>query len=191
MGKINTIELVSSEFIRTLQDFSQFISHQAALGNTDLTLSQESQDTMDRWGRPREKAVPFLFQGPKNPDLFFVDSEGSFFNGKRGELLGKILNAMHVTPESVFICNASDAASIHTKIKQTAPKILVTLGPQAGQLLLNITSPMEQFQGKLHTYNGISVMPTLHPSALLAQPVLKRKVWEDMQQVMQLTGLSS
>lgn len=189
MGKINTIQSVASEFIRTLQDFSQYIAHQAALGNASFTLSQVSQDTMDRWGRPGKKAAPFLFQGPKNPDLFFVDSEGSFFNGKRGELLGKILNAMHLTPESVFICNASDAVSIHTKIEQTAPKILITLGPQAGHLLLNITSPMEQFQGKLHTYNGISVMPTFHPSALLAQPGLKRKVWEDMQQVMQLIGL--
>jgi DNA polymerase len=189
MGKINTIQSVASEFIRTTQDFSQYISHQAALGNASFNLSQASQDTMDRWGRPRKKAIPFLFQGPKNPDLFFVDSEGSFFNGKRGELLGKILNAMHLTPESVFICNASDAASIHTKIQQTTPKILITLGPQAGHLLLNINSPMEQFQGKLYTYKGISVMPTYHPSVLLSQPVLKRKVWEDMQQVMQLLGL--
>lgn len=189
MGKTNTIQTVSSEFIRTIQDFSQYISHQTALGNTDLTLSQTSQNTMDRWGRPGKKTAPFFFQGPKNADLFFIDSEGSFFKGKRGGLLAKILAAMQLTPESVLICNVSDAASIHTKIKQTKPKILITLGQEAGRLLLNITSPMEQFQGKFHTYNGIQVMPTLHPSALLAQPGLKRKVWEDMQQVMRLPGL--
>lgn len=189
MGEIDTIQSVASEFIRTIQDFSQYIAHQTALGNTGFTLSQTSQNTMDSWGKPGKKAVSFLFQGPKNADLFFIDSEGSFFNGKRGGLLAKILNAMHLTPESVFICNASDAASIHAKIKQTAPKILITLGPQAGHLLLNITSPMEEFQGKFQPYNKISVMPTYHPSALLAQPVLKRKVWEDMQQVMQLSGL--
>ncbi len=189
MGENTTIQSVSLEFIRTIQDLSQYIAHQNALGNTEFPLSQESQKMMETWGTPSKQAVSFLFQGPKNADLFFVDSEGSFFKGKRGALLGKILNAMHLTPESVFICNASDAASIHTLIKQTAPKMLITLGPRAGHLLLNITSPMEQFQGKLHTYNGISVMPTFHPSALLAQPGLKRKVWEDMQQVMQLSGL--
>ncbi len=189
MGENTTIQSVSLEFIRTIQDLSQYIAHQNALGNTEFPLSQESQKMMETWGTPSKQAVSFLFQGPKNADLFFVDSEGSFFKGKRGALLGKILNAMHLAPESVFICNASDAASIHTLIKQTAPKMLITLGPRAGHLLLNITSPMEQFQGKLHTYNGISVMPTFHPSALLAQPGLKRKVWEDMQQVMQLSGL--
>ncbi|RLB93753.1 MAG: hypothetical protein DRH26_03085 [Deltaproteobacteria bacterium] len=189
MGENTTIQSVSLEFIRTIQDLSQYIAHQNALGNTEFPLSQESHKMMETWGTPSKQAVSFLFQGPKNADLFFVDSEGSFFKGKRGALLGKILNAMHLTPESVFICNASDAASIHTLIKQTAPKMLITLGPRAGHLLLNITSPMEQFQGKLHTYNGISVMPTFHPSALLAQPGLKRKVWEDMQQVMQLSGL--
>ena len=189
MGKTNTIQSVSSEFVRTIQDLSQYLSHQIALGNTDFILSPASKNTMDKWGKPRNNTLPFLFVGPKNADLFFVDSEGSFFSGKRGELLGKILAAMHVTQESVFICNASDALSIHTKIEQTAPKILITLGEPAGQLLLNTTSPIDQFQGKLHSYDKISVMPTFHPSALLDQPGLKRKVWEDMQQVMHLLGL--
>jgi uracil-DNA glycosylase len=188
MGKNTTIQSVSWEFVRTLEDLSQYLSHQMALGNTDLILSREGQNTMDNWGRPSKPSRPFLFQGPKNADLFFIDSEGSFFKGKRGELLGKILAAMHTTPESVFICNASDKMSMQTKIQQTAPRVLITLGQQAGQLLLNTSSPINQFQGKLHTYDGIPVMPTFHPSVLLEQPVLKRKVWEDMQQVMHLLG---
>jgi DNA polymerase len=189
MGKNTTIQSVSSEFVRTLEDLSQYLSHQMALGNTDLILSREGQNTMDTWGKPSKPSRPFLFQGPQNADLFFIDSEGSFFKGKRGELLGKILAAMHITPESVFICNASDKAAIHTKIQQTAPRVLITLGQQAGQLLLNTPFPIDQFQGKFHTYDGISVMPTFHPSALLEQPGLKRKVWEDMQQVMHLLGI--
>ena len=195
MGETNTIQSVSLAFIRTIQDFSQYLAHQNALGNRELTLSQTSQKTVDAWGKPRETAAAFFCQGPIKADLFFVDSEGSFFSGKSGELLVKILNAMHVTPESVFICNASDPASIHGQIQQREPKILITLGQRAGQLLLNLSSPLEQFQGRFHPYNGIQdngiqVMPTLHPSTLLTQPGLKRRVWEDMQQVMQVLGIS-
>ncbi len=190
MGENNTIQSVSSGFIRTIQDLSQYISHQKALGNSDFLLSQVSQEKINRWGRPIKKVSSFFFQGPENASMFFVDSEGSFFNGESGVLLVKILNAMKMTPESVFICNASDLSSIHAHIKNNHPKILITLGQLAGQLLLNLTSPLEQFQGKFHSYNGVQVMPTFHPSTLLEQPGLKRKVWEDMQQVMQVLGLS-
>jgi len=190
MGENNTIQSVSSGFIRTIQDLSQYISHQKALGNTDFLLSQVTQEKINRWGRPRKKASTFFFQGSEHASMFFVDSEGSFFNGESGALLVKILNAMKMTPESVFICNASDLSSIHARIKNNHPKILITLGQRAGQLLLNLTSPLEQFQGKFHSYNGVQVMPTFHPSTLLEQPGLKRKVWEDMQQVMQVLGLS-
>ncbi len=190
MGENNTIQSVSSGFIRTIQDLSQYISHQKALGNSDFNLSQVNQEKINSWGRPGKKAPTFFFQGPENASMFFVDSEGSFFKGESGALLVKILNAMKMTPESVFICNASDLSSIHAKIQKTRPKILITLGQRAGQLLLNFTSSLEQFQGKVHLYNGVQVMPTFHPSTLLEQPDLKRKVWEDMQQVMQLIGLS-
>jgi uracil-DNA glycosylase family 4 len=190
MGEDHTLQSVSLEFIRTIRDFSQYISHQNALGNTNLTLSKECRETMNTWGTQREKAAPFLFQGPETAALFFVDSDGSFFNGEPGGLLVKILKAMHLNPGEVFICNAPDLRSIHTRIKKIRPKIVITLGQRAGRLLLNLKSPLEQFQGKFHSYNGVPVMPTLHPSVLLAQPGLKRKVWEDMQQVMHRAGLS-
>jgi len=190
MVENNTISSVSSEFIRTIHSFSQYISHQKALGNSNFNLSRVSMATMDSWGAPGNEATPFFFQGPEKAPLFFIDSEGSFFNGESGGLFIKILNAMKRTPESVFICNAADFRSIHVKILKIDPKIVITLGQRAGQLLLNLTSPLEQFQGKFHSYNGIQVMPTFHPSTLLKQPGLKRKVWEDMQQVMQFTGLS-
>ncbi|MCP4719939.1 MAG: uracil-DNA glycosylase [Desulfobacteraceae bacterium] len=190
MGENNTIQSVSSGFIRTIQDLSQYISHQKVLGNSDFILSRVNQEKINRWGRPGKKAPAFFSQGPENASMFFVDSEGSFFNGESGALLVKILNAMKMTPESVFICNASDLSSIHARIKKIRPKMLITLGQRAGQLLLNLSSSLEQFQGKFHSYNGVQVMPTFHPSTLLEQPGLKRKVWEDMQQVMQVSGLS-
>jgi uracil-DNA glycosylase len=190
MGENNTIQSISSEFVRTIQDVSQYLTHQRALGNGEFTLSPKSLETINAWGKPRATPVAFRFQGPENARLFFVDSDGVFFAGESGALLVKILAAMGMTPESVFICNAVDADSLHTRIQKNRPKIVIALGQRAGQLLLNLTISLEQFQGKFHSCNGIQVMPTFHPVALLAQPGLKRKVWEDMQQVMQAAGLS-
>ena len=190
MGENNTIQSISSEFIRTIQDVSQYIAHQRQLGNGETTLTQNSLETINAWGKSRVTPADFRFQGPENARLFFVDSDGLFFTGESGALLVKILAAMGMTPESVFICNPSDAKTLHTRIQKNSPKIVITLGQRAGQLLLNLTCPLEQFQGKFHSCDGIQVMPTFHPKALLAKPGLKRKVWEDMQQVMQAAGLS-
>jgi len=187
MGENNTISSVSSEFISTIHAFSQYISHQKSLGNRDFNFSGHSLGIMEKWGNT--SLEPFFFQGPDNAQIFFVDSEGSFFNGEPGALFVKILNAMHLSPESVFICNAPDSVSIQGQIKTISPKIVITLGQRAGQLLLNLTSPMEQFQGKFHSCNKTRVMPTLHPSALLQDPGLKRKVWDDMLKVMEFMGL--
>jgi len=192
MGDIekHTIQSISREFVHTIQDFSQYISHQKALGNTDLNLSRPAREMMNTWGLPRKKVQPFFFQGLEKARVFFVDSEGSFFNGESGALFVKILKAMEMTPQSVSICNAPDLGAIHECIKKNQPQIIVTLGQRAGQLLLNNKEPLESFQGIFHSHNGIQVMPTFHPSTLLDQPGLKRKVWDNMQQVMKVAGIS-
>ena len=185
----HTIQSISREFANTIQGFSQYISHQKALGNMDLKLSGPALEKMNTWGLPREKILPFFFQGLENARFFFVDSEGIFFTGKSGALFVKILKAMQLTPASISICNAPDRVSIHDCIQKNQPRIIVTLGQRAGQLLSGIQAPLESFQGKFHSYKGIQVMPTFHPVTLLDQPGLKRLVWEDMQQVMKMAGL--
>jgi uracil-DNA glycosylase len=189
MGEKNTIQSLASEFLGTIQDFSQYISHQNSLGNTDFKVSDTSKITMAQWGRPKKKA-PFLFQGSEKSKIFFIDSEGSFFSGEQGGLLVKILTAMKLTKESVFICNAQNPSAINARIKKIKPEVIITLGQTAGQLILNLNCPIEEFQGKFHSHEGIKVMPTFHPKALLERPGLKRKVWEDMQKVMEEAGLN-
>ncbi|OQY49550.1 MAG: hypothetical protein B6230_07915 [Desulfobacteraceae bacterium 4572_89] len=192
----HTIQSISRDFVNTINDFSQYISHQKELGNTDLDISGSTLEKVNAWGLPRkkvpppEKPRPFFFQGLEKARVLFVDSEGSFFNGESGALFLKILKAMDMKPQSISICNAPDRAAIHGCIKKNQPQIIVTLGQRAGQLLLNHKVPLESFQGKFHFHNGIQVMPTFHPLTLLEQPGLKRKVWEDMQQVMKAAGIS-
>lgn len=175
---------IRDEFTQVLKDFSQYLSNQKKIGNAFLGISEKSESLINKWGVKPKVKLPFLFQGPDNAIVFIVDSEGSFFKGKSGELLGKILGAMKLDLDSIFICNAGDTESIDKKIKNISPKVIITLGEKAGHDLLKINQPLEQFRGKFGEYHGIKVMPTYHPSLLLEQPGFKRQVWEDMKLVM-------
>ncbi|MCK5349725.1 MAG: uracil-DNA glycosylase, partial [Desulfobacula sp.] len=164
----------------------QYLSYQQQIGNTFLGISEKSATIINNWGTDKSQARDFFFQGPENTDVFIIDSEDNFFKGEGGKLLIKILGAMNLTSGSVFICNTGDLISVQKKIKIISPKVIITLGKKAGQFLLNIQQPLEQFRGKFHEYHGIKVMPTFHPFLLLKQPEYKRQVWEDMKQVMAL-----
>ena len=191
-GAQNESLLVKKEFIHVLKDFSQYLLQEKKRGNNFFEISKKSETKVNNWGRnwgSRDGTQEnFFFQGPENAKVFILDSSTGFFKDKSGELLIKILAAMKLTTDSVFICNADNPESVNTKIKTILPKVIITLGEKAGQSLLKIQQPLEKFQGKFHEYYGIKVMPTFHPSLLLKKPEFKRQVWEDMQQVMEYTG---
>jgi DNA polymerase len=191
-GVQNESLLVKNQFIHVLKDFSQYLLQQKQTGNIFFKISKESETKVNNWGRNwdlRDGAQEnFFFQGPENAKVFILDSSTGFFKDKSGELLIKILAAMKLTTDSVFICNAGDPESVNAKIKIISPKVIITLGEKAGQSLLKIQRPLEKFQGRFREYNGIKVMPTFHPSLLLKKPEFKRQVWEDMQQVMEYAG---
>jgi DNA polymerase len=62
------------------------------------------------------------------------------------------------------------------------PKIILALGKVAAETLLKKREPLNKMRGKIHTYNGIKMMVTFHPAALLRNPQWKRPTWEDMQE---------
>ena len=192
-GGQNESLLVKKEFTHVIKDFSQYLLQQKQTGNNFFEISKESEIKVNNWGRnwgSRDGAQEnFFFQGPENAKVFILDSGTGFFKDKSGELLIKILGAMKLTTDSVFICNADNPESVNIKIKTILPKVIITLGEKAGQSLLKIQQPLEKFQGRFHEYYGIKVMPTFHPSLLLKKPEFKRQVWEDMQQVMEYTGI--
>ena len=179
---------IKIKMIQVIKDFSQYLLYQKQTGNTFLNFSEESETLINNWGT-KSPSMNFFFEGPENAAIFIIDSGTGFFKGKSGELLTKILKAMNLSPDSVFICNADDLELVHEKIKTICPEIIITLGTKAGQSLLQIKSPLEQFRGKFYEYNGIKVMPTFHPSLLLKLPEYKRQVWEDMKRVMENAGL--
>jgi uracil-DNA glycosylase len=142
------------------------------------------------------------------------DERGEPFVGKAGELLTKIIQTMGLTRGSVYIANilkcrpdtpgqssgnrkptAEEMQTcipyLHEQIDLIGPKVLVALGAIAVEGLLGKTVGITRLRGQWRTYRGIPLMPTYHPAYLLRNqaPSEKRRVWEDMLQVMERVGL--
>jgi uracil-DNA glycosylase family 4 len=138
------------------------------------------------------------------------DKQGEPFVGRAGQLLTKIIKAMNFTREEVYIANilkcrpdtpagtfgnrAPTPLEMQTcrpylveQIEIIQPKVLVALGTVAVEGLLGTRGTMRELRGRWHSYNGIPLMITYHPAYLLRNqaPSEKRKVWEDMLQVLE------
>jgi uracil-DNA glycosylase len=138
------------------------------------------------------------------------DKQGEPFVGRAGQLLTKILKAMNFAREDVYIANilkcrpdtppstfgnrAPTPVEMQTcrpylveQIEVIQPKVLVALGAVAVEGLLGMRGTMRELRGRWHAYNGIPLMITYHPAYLLRNqaPSEKRKVWEDMLEVME------
>lgn len=136
----------------------------------------------------------FERSGPSQARLFFVMA-GAGFKGEAGGLLKKIVQAMNLSEGEIgLLLFAPDAIGDTLKsallelLLSVRPEAVVAWGEEAARLLLGTTLPIAGLRGNFHDLEGIPLMPTLHPQALLKDPGLKRPVWEDMQQVMRLLG---
>ena len=133
------------------------------------------------------------------------DLAGLPFVGKAGELLTKIIEAMGLSREEVYIANILKCRPpdnrppepgevkacqeiVRQQIMAIGPKAVCTLGKFASQTLLGSETPISALRGAFHDYNGIPVMPTFHPAYLLRNPHEKKLVWADMQKLMKLLG---
>jgi len=163
---------------------------------------------------PLAKTRTNLVFGAGDPDaqLMFVgeapgrdeDREGIPFIGRAGQLLTKIIQAINMTRDQVYIANIlkcrppnnrnPEAEEIEKcypflqqQIKVIQPRIICALGAFAAQTLLQTKTPIGRLRGRGHPFNKHSlVVPTYHPAFLLRNPNKKRDVWEDMQLVMKL-----
>jgi DNA polymerase len=138
------------------------------------------------------------------------DAQGEPFVGAAGQLLTRIIQAMGLTRDAVYIANilkcrpdtpgkqfgnrkptADEMGTcipyLHEQIDLIGPQVLVALGGTAVEGLLGKTTGITRLRGQWQTYRGIPLMPTYHPAYLLRNQVLseKRKVWEDMLGVME------
>lgn len=157
--------------------------------------------------------------GNPNADLMFVgeapgadeDLKGEPFVGRAGQLLTKIIEAIDLTREDVYIANVvkcrppgnrnPEPAEVATcspfllrQIEVIGPKVIVALGSFAAQTLLQSKTPITKLRGQVHPFaGGVKVIPTFHPSFLLRNQKnreLYRDVWNDMKQARALLGHS-
>jgi len=151
-------------------------------------------------GNPHARIV-FVGEAPGRDE----DLQGEPFVGEAGKLLTRIIQAMGFERGEVYICNVLKCRPpvnrdplptevevcspfMLRQIKAIKPEVVVALGKFAAQTLLQTREIISRLRGRFHDYQGIPLMPTFHPSALLRDPAKKREVWEDMQKVMKLLG---
>lgn len=174
-----------------IQDLSQYLALEKKMGITRQDLSSRSLEILSSWGQKPAFRMRFKSQGPSSAKVLLVDGENLFFAGDAGRLLIKILGAMNLTPESVSICNAPDPARVQRHVRAIRPKVIIALGERAARALTGTRTDLERIRGQFFDFQGIAAMPTFHPVQLVADPALKRPVWEDMKQVMKRVGLES
>ena len=131
------------------------------------------------------------------------DRQGEPFVGAAGQLLNKIISAMDLRHEDVYICNILKCRPpnnrdpqpdeieqcepyLKRQIELIQPKVICTLGRFAAQTLLRSSDSMGHMRGQSHQYEGIPLVATYHPAALLRNAQWKRPTWEDMKRVRQI-----
>ena len=149
----------------------------------------------------RHSPLMLIGEGPGQVE----DEEGLAFVGPAGQLLTKMLAAISLPRDRVYICNVvkcrppqnrtpypDEAAScigyLKRQIELIRPEVIVLLGATAVGFLLEKQGGITKLRGKWLGYNGIPVMPTFHPAYLLRQESAKRDAWNDLQQVMKVFG---
>lgn len=154
-------------------------------------------------------------EGSLTADLMFIgeapgeteDKTGQPFVGRAGKLLTKIIEAMHLSREKVYIANIVKCRPpgnrnpqeeevndcfpyLLEQINLIKPKIIVVLGAVAlKSLLKNKKLSITMLRGKYIDWNGYKLMPTFHPAYLLRNPPDKKYVWADMKKVMSDLGI--
>ncbi len=153
-------------------------------------------------------------EGARSAELMFVgeapgrdeDLQGKPFVGRAGQLLTKIIEAIGLKREDVFIGNvlkcrppenrnplpseiAKCSPYLLAQIKFIKPKVICALGKFAAQTLLNTETPISKLRGVFYDFHGVKLMPTYHPAYLLRNPNEKKAVWEDMKLVAKELGV--
>jgi len=215
----------ADETLRDLQEHARYLSELTSIGAPRVAAATDGSDESSASGESLEAIRAFigdcqrceLSKGRKNivfgqgnpkAALMFVgeapgadeDEQGLAFIGRAGQLLTKIIEAIGLTRDDVFIANVikcrppqnrnPEPAEItacqpflERQIEAIRPRVLVGLGKFGGQWLLKTAEPISKIRGRFGDYKGIKVMPTYHPAFLLRNPAAKKEVWEDMKAV--------
>ncbi len=162
---------------------------------TRCPLNEGRTHVVNSEGHPRARLM-FVGEAPGADE----DAQARPFVGRAGQLLNKIIEAIGMKREDVFIGNVNrcrppqnrtptlaEAATckpfLLREIAVVRPEVIVVLGNTAMKNLLDTKEGITKMRGQFLDYRGIKVMPTFHPAYLLRDPSKKRECWEDMKKV--------
>ena len=172
------------------------------VGNcTRCRLSEGRTNLVFGDGNPKARLM-FIGEGPGRDE----DLQGKPFVGRAGQLLTKMIEAMGLKREEVYINNivmcrppdnrypepdevATCFPFLLKRINAIRPEVIVTLGNLATKTVLQTTEGITTLRGNFQDFQGIQLMPTYHPAFLLRNPNMKKPCWEDLQKVMGVLGL--
>ena len=154
-------------------------------------------------GNPKARLV-FVGEAPGADE----DAQGEPFVGRAGQLLTKIIHAMGMQREDVYICNIIKCRPPNNRTPESdeilacqpfllkqlqaiGPQFICALGGPATQTLLRTKEPISRLRGKFYDFHGIPLLPTYHTAFLLRNPHEKKTVWEDMKFLLREMGLAT
>jgi uracil-DNA glycosylase family 4 len=173
-----------------------------------LTRQAVAAATCERCRLAEGRRTVVFGSGAPDADLMFIgegpgaqeDRQGLPFVGPAGALLTRIIEAIELRRDEVYIANvvkcrppgnrdpqpdevAACREWLHDQIETVRPRVIVMLGRVAAQALLGSDEPLGRMRGRWHRVRGVDARATYHPAALLRNAAFKRPTWEDMQVV--------
>ena len=219
-------QIAARKVCRLLEEVAHGLDFYVVSGRNGIDCSREALEAVRQWDRPGCLAPdpgtavrqgcdqcplgssgpsPIHGRGPSLARLMVVSDwplgAGDPFSGSEGELFTRVLLAMKLAPDRVFVtamvrCPVPEhttpapralvvcRAFLEEEIRKVKPTVIWVLGETATQALLGADEPLDHLRGRFHDYKNIPVMPTWHPRDILSDPSLKRPVWDDVQQIM-------
>ncbi|MFA5339175.1 MAG: uracil-DNA glycosylase [Candidatus Omnitrophota bacterium] len=149
-------------------------------------------------GDPEARLV-FIGEAPGEDE----DIRGVPFVGRAGQLLTKMIEAMGLRRQDVYICNVIKCRPPNNRaplpeevtackdylLRQVgiiSPKVICCLGKHAAEALLGTEVFITKIRGKEFEFNGVTLIPTYHPAYLLRNPSAKKEVWQDLKKIMNI-----
>ena len=154
-------------------------------------LSETRKNFVFGFGNPKAKII-FVGEAPGKQE----DLQGLPFVGRSGKLLDKILSAIYLTRDDIFICNVLKCRPpknrdplpyevmqcepyLLNQLHIIKPKLIVALGRIAACTILKTNESLKNMRNTIHNYAGVDLLVTYHPAALLRNPNFKKNAWED------------
>jgi uracil-DNA glycosylase len=200
---------------KSVQTVLSWTDRQAATGVGLRSLTDIRNDLGDcrRCGLSKKRNRIVFGAGDAHAKLVFIgegpgydeDRQGEPFVGAAGQLLTRIIHAINMTRDRVYICNIIKCRPpgnrnpspdeiktcypfLKRQISAIKPEFICALGSVAAQTLLQTDQSISKLRGKFCSFMNARLIPTYHPVYLLRNPGKKRDVWEDMKKLMKEMG---